>query len=259
MSWYFLGGFSAYAIVPSARWVNHSGCSVTHGWSGEVCSARSIATSRPSSAARRTNASKSASVPRPGWMASWPPSGDPIAQGEPGSPGPRSASCWGPSGPWSRSGGPAGGRRRRSPSAAIASSRRAAVRSVPDFGARPGRRLDDGSLRPGKELVPGAVERALPVHEHRVPGRPGEQVPQRERVQDRGDVVGVGRGQAVQGRDRRIPQQLGQVRQDDPRSRGLLPFGGPGRARRAEPAPRPARTAARRRPASARRPGRAAP
>ena len=28
MSWYFLGGFSAYAIVPSARVVNHSGCSV---------------------------------------------------------------------------------------------------------------------------------------------------------------------------------------------------------------------------------------
>ena len=34
MSWYFFGGFSAYAIVPSARVVNHSGCSRTHGWSG---------------------------------------------------------------------------------------------------------------------------------------------------------------------------------------------------------------------------------
>ena len=47
MSWYFFGGFSAYAIVPSARVVNHSGCSVTQGWSGEHCSAMSSATSRP--------------------------------------------------------------------------------------------------------------------------------------------------------------------------------------------------------------------
>ena len=36
MSWYFFGGFSAYAIVPSGRVVNHSGCSVTHGWSGRA-------------------------------------------------------------------------------------------------------------------------------------------------------------------------------------------------------------------------------
>ena len=49
MSWYFFGGFSAYAIVPSARLVNHSGCFVTHGWSGEHCSAKSSATSMPSS------------------------------------------------------------------------------------------------------------------------------------------------------------------------------------------------------------------
>ena len=36
MSWYFFGGFSAYAMVPSGRVVNHSGCSVTHGWSGRA-------------------------------------------------------------------------------------------------------------------------------------------------------------------------------------------------------------------------------
>ena len=47
MSWYFFGGFSAYAIVPSARVVNHSGWLVTQGWSGAHCSARSSATSRP--------------------------------------------------------------------------------------------------------------------------------------------------------------------------------------------------------------------
>ncbi len=73
MSWYFLGGFSAYAMVPSIRWENHSGCSVTHGWSGEACSARSSATSIPSSFVRATNASKSSNVPRSGWIASWPP------------------------------------------------------------------------------------------------------------------------------------------------------------------------------------------
>ena len=39
MSWYFFGGFSAYAMVPSGRTVNQSGCSFTHGWSGEHCSA----------------------------------------------------------------------------------------------------------------------------------------------------------------------------------------------------------------------------
>ena len=47
MSWYFFGGFSAYAIVPSGRWWNHSGCFCTQGWSGEHCSAKSSATSRP--------------------------------------------------------------------------------------------------------------------------------------------------------------------------------------------------------------------
>src|SRR2546421_305233 len=35
MSWYFLGGFSAYFSVPSGRRLNHSGCSFSHGWSGE--------------------------------------------------------------------------------------------------------------------------------------------------------------------------------------------------------------------------------
>ena len=31
MSWYFLGGFSAYWIVPSGRARNHSGCSLDPG------------------------------------------------------------------------------------------------------------------------------------------------------------------------------------------------------------------------------------
>jgi hypothetical protein len=45
MSWYFLGGFSAYWIVPSGRARNHSGCSLTHGWSGDAWKAMSSATS----------------------------------------------------------------------------------------------------------------------------------------------------------------------------------------------------------------------
>ena len=31
MSWYFFGGFSAYAMVPSARVVKKDGCDCTHG------------------------------------------------------------------------------------------------------------------------------------------------------------------------------------------------------------------------------------
>ena len=87
MSWYFLGGFSAYAMLPSGRVVNHSGCAATHGWSGAACRAKSRATSSPSARAARTNARKSASVPRSGWTVSCPPSSEPIAHGEPGSPG----------------------------------------------------------------------------------------------------------------------------------------------------------------------------
>src|ERR1700712_903585 len=67
MSWYFFGGFSAYAIVPSGLVVNHSGCEVTHGWSGAACRARSRATSMPSSRVRSTKARKSSCVPSSGW------------------------------------------------------------------------------------------------------------------------------------------------------------------------------------------------
>src|SRR2546422_6480395 len=70
MSWYFFGGFSAYLIVPSGRWKNHSGCSATHGWSGEHWIAKSSATSRPRLRARSTNRSKSSRVPSSGWTRS---------------------------------------------------------------------------------------------------------------------------------------------------------------------------------------------
>ena len=51
MSWYFLGGFSAYAIEPSARLLNHSGCSchprmVRRGLQRQVQARLSMPTSR---------------------------------------------------------------------------------------------------------------------------------------------------------------------------------------------------------------------
>ncbi len=70
MSWYFFGGFSAKAIDPSGSVVNSSGCVVTQGWSGEACSAMSIASSMPWSATAWTKARKSSAVPRSGWMES---------------------------------------------------------------------------------------------------------------------------------------------------------------------------------------------
>src|SRR5688572_29598556 len=85
MSSYFLGGFSAYWMDPSGRWRNQSGCSRTHGWSGETWNATSSATSRPSDSALERKRRKSASVPRPGCTASCPPSREPIAHGLPGS------------------------------------------------------------------------------------------------------------------------------------------------------------------------------
>lgn len=96
MSWYFFGGFSAYAIVPSARWRNHSGCFSTQGWSGEHWSAKSSAISRSSSRARATKASKSSIVPRSGWTASCPPSVEPMAHGTPGSQLPADRVLFGP-------------------------------------------------------------------------------------------------------------------------------------------------------------------
>src|SRR4051794_10503685 len=73
---------------PSARWENHWGWSVTQGWSGEACRAKSSATSMPRDFVLATNRSKASKSPRSGWMASWPPSTLPMAHGEPGSAGP---------------------------------------------------------------------------------------------------------------------------------------------------------------------------
>ena len=85
MSWYFLGGFSAYLSVPSGRRWNQSGCSVSHGWSGEHWIAKSSAIAMPSSAARVVMLANSASLPRSGCSAVCPPASLPIAHGLPGS------------------------------------------------------------------------------------------------------------------------------------------------------------------------------
>ena len=72
------------------------GATVTQGWSGAACRARSRATSRPSRCASATNRSKSSKSPRSGWIASWPPSAEPMAYGEPGSCSPASRVLLGP-------------------------------------------------------------------------------------------------------------------------------------------------------------------
>src|SRR5664279_3405612 len=134
MSWYFFGGFSEYAIVPSARVVNHCGCSVTHGWSGEAFNARSSAISSPRLLAVATNASKSCIVPRSGWIASWPPSAEPIAHGTPGSPGSGFSVLFLPLRKVLPIGCTGGMYTTSKPIAAIAGRRLAAVANVPDLG-----------------------------------------------------------------------------------------------------------------------------
>ena len=64
MSSYFLGGFSAYLIVPSGRQSNHSGCCLIQGWSGAAWIAKSSAISRPCSWAAATRRLKSSSTHR---------------------------------------------------------------------------------------------------------------------------------------------------------------------------------------------------
>ena len=86
MSWYFLGGFSAYAIDPSARVVNHSGCSVTQG--GRASVERDVEGDlqplgpRLRDEGREVLLRAEVRVDRV-----CPPSGEPIAYGQPGSPG----------------------------------------------------------------------------------------------------------------------------------------------------------------------------
>ncbi len=66
MSWYFFGGFSAYWIVPSGRWRNHSGCSVDvrddPASTGTRCPARSRCPRARAAATRRRKSSQRAEL-----------------------------------------------------------------------------------------------------------------------------------------------------------------------------------------------------
>ena len=102
-------------MVPSARVVNHSGCSVTHGWSGAHCSARSRATSSPSARprSRRRRSPRTCPVRVDGVVAAV---GGADGPGRAGVVGPAVSVLLGPLRMWRRSGGSGAGRRRRSPS-----------------------------------------------------------------------------------------------------------------------------------------------
>ena len=90
----------------------------------------------PSSRVLATNASKSSIVPRSGWIASCPPSGEPIAHGEPGSPSAGVSVLLRPLRKVVPIGWTGGRYTTSKPMPATASSRLAAVRSVPEAGAR---------------------------------------------------------------------------------------------------------------------------
>ena len=144
---------------------------------------------------------------------------------------------------WScRSGGSASGRRRRSPSAAIAGSRSAAVRSVPD-GPHPGLRVLHGALGAREDLVPRAIQGALALHEQRVCRGRAHVVAQRAGG-ELGPHRGVGAGvQPGQRRAAGVAQRRDRVGED-----GLLLLGArrPRRGR-ARACGRPPRASARRR------------
>ena len=172
MSWYFLGGFSAYLIVPSGRWRNHSGCSrdvrvVRRALEGDV---EGDVDPVPRAAASRR--SKSSSVPRAGWTAVCPPSGPPMAHGLPGSFGPGGERVVRPlaEGPADRV-----DRRQVEDVEAHAGDVGQALLHVAE-GAVP---AGLGGRRAGEELVPGAEPGPLAVHpdaEHAVERRAGRAV-----------------------------------------------------------------------------------
>ena len=225
----------------------------------------------PSSRVRATNASKSSNVPRSGWMASWPPSAEPMAHGEPGSPG-----C---------------GLQRVVPALAERRADRVDRRQVDDVEAHlrdrvqpPGRgaqrprhrvaaahRVDLDALGPREELVPGPVQRAFPVDDQRHPPGLRDQRAQRVGPPDPDDLRLPGGRQAV---PRRAARDRGARPPPRPARRGPRPGGSvcrppPGRPSSSASGSRirddlmidlaRARTGARPRPSSARCPGRAAP
>ena len=156
--------------MPSARVVNHSGCSVTHGWSGAHCSARSSATSRPVLA--RPAATNVAEVGQRAQLGV-----DRVVAALGRADRPRRADV-----------GRLGGQR-VVPALAVDPADRVDRRQVDhveahrgDAGQPPGRGgegavpaacrpVDHRALGAGEELVPGGEERPLPVDPERVRGR----------------------------------------------------------------------------------------
>src|SRR4051812_33625602 len=131
----------------------------------------------PSSWARWTTSSKSVKVPRSGWIAVWPPSGPPMAHGEPPSLS-VAVSVW--FGPLRAGGGmdlgwaaPRSTDGPRRADVAVGRSQRV-VRPLAELAADrvDGREVDDveAHLGDGGEAVAGALEAALAAGEQLVPG-----------------------------------------------------------------------------------------
>ena len=175
MSWYFFGGFSAYAIVPSGAVVEPLRVLLHPGVVGGALQREVEGDLQPQLARRAPRSrSKSSSVPRSGWMASWPPSGEPIAHGTPTSSGPAvEGVVAGPCGTSCRSGGSAAGRPRRSP------SRRSRAAARRRCGTCRDGRLRRRALGAREELVPGPEQRPLPLDQQRQRLGGGDQLAQR--------------------------------------------------------------------------------
>ena len=188
MSWYFFGGFSAYAIEPSARLENHSGCSVTHGWSGEALQGeveRDLQPERLGLGDEPVERVEVAEVGMDGVVAALGSCRSPMASRD--RPGPGRGCCSGPSG---------------------SRADRVDRRQVDDVEAHRGRRLEpgvggvegagdpaavllveDGALGAREELVPGREQRRRPVDEDRVVGAGGDQLAGAVRPHQLADLV----------------------------------------------------------------------
>ena len=130
-----------------------------------------------------TKSSKSSSVPRSGWTASWPPKREPIAHGLPGSLGPGSRVLFGPL----RLISPIGRDRRQvdDVEAQVGDGRQALGGLLE--GAR-ARRVEARPLRAREELVPGREQRALAVDGDLVRRAGGQQLTQRVRLEGRDEA-----------------------------------------------------------------------
>ncbi len=181
--------------MPSARVVNHSGCSVAQGWSGAAWSAKSSATSSPTLVGLRHEGVEVLDGPEVGV--------DGVVPAVLAADRPRGADVVG-----GRGEGVVG-------ALAVDLADGVDRRQVDDveahlghgleaLGGRPEGAADDlaglvvevGALGAREELVPAGEQRALPVDEERVGPLDGEQVAQRVGGEDPRHLLGLRRGQA---------------------------------------------------------------